>query len=1089
MIDVILSLSDIRDNFDERTILRGNEYYLDGKVGEIKRYKTTSSKTFTTRITIFSTVNGRHNYKQKIVLPNEESRGVDGVCSCPVGYNCKHVVAVLFHLRNGVQNATATADAMAHRDVIDIDAQKWLHKFIAINRESLEKKGSDGKEKSQDNFLIYRLFEYRERYNKSDLEFYRAMVLKSGKLSKGTWLKRDNFFNDYRRKEYLTDRDKDIVGSLSSIVDGYRYSPTIEFIGEIGATLIRRLIATQKCYFQSSSQPLVFSDSPKILTFSWQEGKTKSILVSNLTFDEYLVSKTTPAFCINMVENLIYEVESEYNSETLDFMVNAPELSNKSLEGVTKRLLTEFPEVKFPLPSTFEIEELKGDVTPYLYIYGEKNLNKTVHCMKLSFLYEDYVISSHTKGETTILTQNNRTVKIIRDNQKEQEYRAVIEDLGFEFEPKRFAYLSLANPSMQVAIERWRLFTTEQVPQLIEQGWEIDIADNFNYQFEYMETITIESSEPDTINPWFELSFSVDIGGNRVALLPIVASLLQEFDSIEEIPPKLNLELEEGKFLHIDFKEIEPILRTIFELFDKKEGNSLVIKAFDAHLLDMDADMNVVWKGAKELKALSQKLKDFKGITSVTPSPNLQASLREYQQFGLDWLNFLHEFSFGGILADDMGLGKTIQTLAFLQLLKHRGELNRPCLIVMPTSLIGNWKNEIKKFTPNLTFLELYGIDRADKFKEISKYDIIFTTYQLAQRDESRYQKVNFLYIILDEAQKIKNPKTKMAVAIKSFSSQYKLALSGTPIENHLGELWSIFDFLMEGFLDNLKSFKSFYQTPIEQEHDFKRRELLNKKIAPFILRRTKEEVVKELPSKTEIIKRAKFGEKQAKFYENIRVTMEEKVRDAIAGKGLSRSHITILDALLKLRQVCCDPQLLKLDSAKEIKESAKLEMFLELIDDLHMEGRKVLVFSQFTSMLSIIEAEIKKRKISYTKLTGATRKREEVIEKFTKGDANIFLISLKAGGVGLNLVEADTVIHYDPWWNPAVENQATDRAYRIGQDKPVFVYKLIVEGSIEEQIIKLQEKKKALQGGIYKGNEDKSDKFDGEDLVKLLRL
>ncbi|HHD80196.1 MAG TPA: DEAD/DEAH box helicase, partial [Campylobacterales bacterium] len=525
------------------------------------------------------------------------------------------------------------------------------------------------------------------------------------------------------------------------------------------------------------------------------------------------------------------------------------------------------------------------------------------------------------------------------------------------------------------------------------------------------------------------------------------------------------------------------ILQTIFELFDKKDGDNLVIKPYDAHLLDID-DADIIWKGAKEIKELSQKLKNFKGIETVESAPNLQASLREYQHSGLNWLNFLHEFNFSGILADDMGLGKTVQTLAFLQLLKYRGELNKPTLIVMPTSLIGNWKNEINKFTPDLNYIELYGIDRADKFKKIEKYDIVLTTYQLAQRDEKKYENKKFLYIILDEAQKIKNPRTKMAVAIKSFSAEYRLALSGTPIENHLGELWSIFDFLMSGFLDNLKLFKSFYQNPIEKDMDIKKRELLNKKIAPFILRRTKEEVVQELPAKTEIIKRAKFDKKQAKLYENIRVTMEKKVREEIKGKGLSRSHITILDALLKLRQVCCHPQLLKLDSAKAIRESAKLEMFLELIDDLNLEGRKVLVFSQFTSMLTILEDEIKKRKISYTKLTGATRKREEAINKFTKGDASIFLISLKAGGVGLNLVEADTVIHYDPWWNPAVENQATDRAYRIGQDKAVFVYKLIVENTIEEQIIKLQERKKSLQSGIYKGNEDKQDKFTGEELV-----
>jgi SNF2 family DNA or RNA helicase len=436
-----------------------------------------------------------------------------------------------------------------------------------------------------------------------------------------------------------------------------------------------------------------------------------------------------------------------------------------------------------------------------------------------------------------------------------------------------------------------------------------------------------------------------------------------------------------------------------------------------------------------------------------------------------------------------MGLGKTVQTLAFLQVLKEQGKLKKPTLIVMPTSLIGNWKNEIKKFTANLTFLELYGIDRAKKFKEISNYDVILTTYSLAQRDKEKYLEEQFYYIVLDEAQKIKNPTTKLAVAIKSFTSEHKLALSGTPIENHLGELWSIFDFLMGGFLDNLRIFKELYQTPIEKEHNVERRTLLNKKIAPFILRRPKNEVIEELPPKTEIIKRATFGSKQAKLYENIRLTMEQKVREAVKGKGLSRSHITILDALLKLRQVCCHPELLKLESAKKVKDSAKLEMFLELMDSLIAENKKVLVFSQFTTMLSILEREIIKRKITYSKLTGATRKREEVIEKFTKGEASVFLISLKAGGVGLNLVEADTVIHYDPWWNPAVENQATDRAYRIGQDKAVFVYKLIVENTIEEKIIELQERKKTLQAGIYKDKENKEEKFDGNELVELLGL
>jgi len=294
---------------------------------------------------------------------------------------------------------------------------------------------------------------------------------------------------------------------------------------------------------------------------------------------------------------------------------------------------------------------------------------------------------------------------------------------------------------------------------------------------------------------------------------------------------------------------------------------------------------------------------------------------------------------------------------------------------------------------------------------------------------------------------------------------------------------------LMPGFLDTLSFFKKYYQTPIEKEHDFSRQELLNKRIKPFMIRRTKELVASELPQKSEIIKYTQFETKQSTLYESIRVAMEQKVKDAVKNKGLASSHITILDALLKLRQVCCDPSLLKIKEAQKVKESAKLQLFLDLVDELLQEDRKILVFSQFTSMLSIMEDRLKEKNINYAKLTGSTTKREKVIEEFTKGDAKIFLISLKAGGVGLNLTEADTVIHYDPWWNPAVENQATDRAYRIGQTKAVFVYKLIVENSIEQKILELQSKKQAIQDGIYDEKKQQDDvKFSGDELLALLK-
>ena len=597
---------------------------------------------------------------------------------------------------------------------------------------------------------------------------------------------------------------------------------------------------------------------------------------------------------------------------------------------------------------------------------------------------------------------------------------------------------------------------------------------------------TIQISK-DEISEWFKLSFNIEFDGKVFPIAPLVSGIIEQYDNLDNLPDKINIKVEGNSYVTIDAAQLKPILNTIIALNEKKDKDeNIIVSSYESHLIG-DFTENSYLK-ENELVQISKKLKNFSGIDKVTQASCVTAILRDYQQDGINWLNFLFEYKFGGILADDMGLGKTIQTLTHLSTLKENGKLSKPCLIVMPTSLIANWKNEVKKFTPNLSVLSLHGSDRASRFKEIENYDILLTTYTLIVRDKEKFEQENFLYIILDEAQKIKNPKTKITYAVKELKSEHKLALSGTPIENHLGELWSIFDFLMPNFLDTLSFFKNYYQIPIEKENDISRQALLNQRVKPFMIRRTKEIVAHELPLKSEIIKYTQFEPKQSKLYESIRVSMEKKVRDAISEKGLGSSHITILDALLKLRQVCCDPSLVKIEEALKVQESAKLELFLDLIDELLKEGRKILVFSQFTAMLKIIEDKIIEKEVSYSKLTGSTINREKVIEKFTRGNADIFLISLKAGGVGLNLTQADTVIHYDPWWNPAVENQATDRAYRIGQKNAVFVYKLIVENTIEQKILELQVKKKILQNGIFDENKQQDDtKFSGEELLNLL--
>jgi SNF2 family DNA or RNA helicase len=360
------------------------------------------------------------------------------------------------------------------------------------------------------------------------------------------------------------------------------------------------------------------------------------------------------------------------------------------------------------------------------------------------------------------------------------------------------------------------------------------------------------------------------------------------------------------------------------------------------------------------------------------------------------------------------------------------------------------------------------------------------TTYPLLWRDAAELTSHAYHLLILDEAQTVKNARSQGAEVVRRINSRHRLCLTGTPLENHLGELWSQFDFLLPGFLGNHHNFTRYWRAPIEKQGDAQRRDLLARRVRPFILRRRKEEVARELPPKTIIVRKVELVGSQRDLYETVRVAMDVKVREEIASKGFNRSQIVILDALLKLRQVCCDPRLVKAKAAQKVKERAKLELLMTMLPEQVEEGRRILLFSQFTSMLELIERELKSAGLGYVLLTGDTRDREEQVRRFQTGEVPIFLISLKTGGVGLNLTAADTVIHYDPWWNPAAENQATDRAHRLGQDKPVFVYKLIVAGSIEEKIIALQERKAELAAHILSADTGIDAKFGTEDIAAL---
>ena len=394
--------------------------------------------------------------------------------------------------------------------------------------------------------------------------------------------------------------------------------------------------------------------------------------------------------------------------------------------------------------------------------------------------------------------------------------------------------------------------------------------------------------------------------------------------------------------------------------------------------------------------------------------------------------------------------------------------------------------NEAARFAPSLSILSLQGVDRKSRFDEIPRHDVVLTTYPLLWRDAAELTRFAYHMLILDEAQTVKNSRSQGAEVVRRIDARHRLCLTGTPLENHLGELWSQFDFLLPGFLGDSNTFAKYWRTPVEKQGDTQRRDLLAQRIRPFILRRRKEEVAPELPPKTIILRKVELAGSQRDLYEAVRAAMDVMVREEIANKGFGRSQIVILDALLKLRQVCCDPRLVKALAAQRVKERAKLDLLMTMLPELVDEGRRVLIFSQFTAMLALIENEVKRAGLDYVVLTGETGDRELPVSRFQSGEVPIFLISLKAGGVGLNLTAADTVIHYDPWWNPAVENQATDRAHRLGQDKPVFVYKLIVAGSIEEKILTLQERKAELAEGILSADSSAVLKFGEDDIAAL---
>ena len=615
-------------------------------------------------------------------------------------------------------------------------------------------------------------------------------------------------------------------------------------------------------------------------------------------------------------------------------------------------------------------------------------------------------------------------------------------------------------------------------------GWDISGLPVAEVPISDLQGLAAEVSED---GGWFDLALGTEIEGQRIDLVPLLTPLLGRGPAAWAALPTIDgcLLVPHGRerLLRVPLSLLQGLHDHLLALFNRERSGPWKLNAWDAGVIAALDGLGVRVLGAERLRSIANTLA---APLVAAPQPvSLQADLRPYQREGLAWLQRLHAAGLGGVLADDMGLGKTVELIAHLVVEHEAGRLDRPCLVVCPASLIGTWQRELQRFAPQLKPQILHG-NRRDLAK-LTPATIIITTYGVLSRDIAQLEKIPLHIAVCDEAQVVKNAGTKAAQALRRLDARQRLCLTGTPLENHLGELHSQLTWAAPGLFGSRATFDEVYAKPIA-DGIAGRSEALRRRLKAVLLRRTKQQVATDLPPRSESIVTIELSVKQRSFYESIRLAMDKRVRDAIAAKGLARSGIEVIEALLRLRQAACDPALLGSPEGVACGESGKLDQLGEMLPTLIEEGRRILLFSQFTSFLDRIEEKVlKPAALHWLRLDGKTRDRQSLIDRFQAKESPLFLLSLKAGGTGLTLTAADTVILADPWWNPAVEAQAADRAHRIGQTQPVLIYRLVAVGTIEEKVIALQARKKALADALYDESGQSLGSLSTEDLTALL--
>ena len=1103
---ITFTIDDIRRHVSSATFERGRVYQRQGRV----RITTIEDDGGTIEGEVRGSERMPYLVSVTVRRLGNGSLVFGGDCSCPMGSHCKHVAALLLQVLGrqiaGIPKAPATSPSA--------EVTAWLTRLERVATPESEDYPPDIRQRL---FYLLDIAPDRQNAPRPILTAASVRLLNSGEFSdKVAILVASVVVGASLPAKYLRPSDHALLRNMARLHTS-RDGKGVMLADKVGAEVLAQAVATGRCRWGSVGGPTLAVGEPRPGTISWSLAADGRQRPSVAMVDGSTALPMVPPWYVDSGAGVCGPVDLGLSPSMATALLSAPPLAAADIALVRDRLRSSLPEANLALPSAPKpTRRIKGAPTRKLSLFWHSRAAAPnpvgLPLARLTFLYNGLCVESGDDRAVTPVVEDNSIVEIVRDRKAEAQARDRLKDIGFI--P---AFLRLHWPLTEDCRsdrtlskgddpeddeDAWLDFLADEVPALRRDGWQIEVADDFPYQIVRPDgDPEARLSEGNRID-WFDLHLGVQIDGERVDILPALLRVLRDvpaegldefLDDDSEDESTLRLRLEDGRVLALPFARLRPILKALTALYgagwpDGRPSFSHRDAAQLSELVEATAAHGVVWTGGEKLRDLGRRLRDAAGLPPVALPTLFSGTLRPYQHTGLAWMQLLREVGLGGILADDMGLGKTVQTLAHLAVEKAEGRMDRPSLIVCPTSVLPNWLAEVAAFTPGLAVLALHGAARKDSFAAIAEADLVLTTYPLLARDEAALAAQQWHMVIIDEAQMVKNPKTAAALVLRRLDARHRLALTGTPLENHLGELWALFDFVSPGFLGDFKGFAKSWRTPIEKKGDTVRQEALARRVRPFLLRRTKAMVATDLPPKTEIIEHIELPGAQRDLYEGIRLAMHKKVRDAVAAKGLKRSHIELLDALLKLRQACCDPRLVK-TTGKTARSapSAKLARLMEMLPELIEEGRRILLFSQFTSMLALIEAELERAAIPYLLLTGDTTDRATPVRRFQAGEVPLFLISLKAGGSGLNLTAADTVIHYDPWWNPAVEAQATDRAHRIGQDKPVFVHKLVALDTIEVKMAALKARKQTLADGLFEGRSGAGLDIGEDDIDFLL--